>query len=133
MDAVTEERGQAVIVAVLFLAVAAVALSGLRLAQERILAAAQARRAGEAAVEAATAVIADAYSARDAASDTAIAVADPRALEMARQAAAAISLANGGAAPELPVVRCAANGIDVSIFVAGHTYRAGFVASCSRP
>ena len=129
----TDERGQALIVAVLFLAVAAVALSGLRLAQERILAAAQARRAGEAAVEAATAVIADVYVARDVSTDVATAVADPRTLDMARQAAIAISLANGGDLPDPPAVRCGANGIDVSIVVSGHTYRAGFVASCSRP
>jgi len=58
---VSDERGQAVLVAVLALAIAATAVIGLRAAQERIVAAARAQRAGEAAVEAAAQAVADFY------------------------------------------------------------------------
>lgn len=123
----SDERGQALVVVVLFLAVAAAALGGLRAAQDRILAEARARRAGEAAVEAATAVIADAY-ARDGA---AVALGDARVREDAHAAAVAISVANGGGEMSAPAVGCGPRGFDVAIVVAGRTYRAGFEAACS--
>jgi hypothetical protein len=128
MDAVGDERGQALVVAVLFLAIAAAALGGIRVAQDRVLAEARARRAGEAAVEAATAVIADAY----ARADLSDALVDPRAREDARAAALAISMANGGGEPGAPAIACGPRGIDVAIALAGRTYRAGFEAACSR-
>ena len=144
MDSLTDERGQALVLAVLMLALAAVAISGLRLAQEQILAAAREHRAGEAAVEAATAVIADAYTAelQRVASSTASprptpdvlrAVTDPGAREAARAAAAEVSLLNGGRAIGDAVVRCAAGLVDVSLTISDRLYRAGFSGPlCSR-
>jgi hypothetical protein len=128
------DRGQALIVTVLFLAIAAAALSGLRLAQDRIFAAARERRAGEAAVEAATAVIADAYTvARGSrAEDIAAAVADPSAREAAREAAQAMSTANGGGGVSDVSAQCRPRSVDVAITLGGRIYRAGFEASCSQ-
>jgi hypothetical protein len=128
------DRGQALIVTVLFLAIAAATLSGLRLAQDRIFAAARERRAGEAAVEAATAVIADAYTvARGSrAEDIAAAVADPSAREAAREAAQAMSTANGGGGVSDVSAQCRPRSVDVAITLGGRIYRAGFEASCSQ-
>lgn len=132
MDAVNDDRGQALILAVLIIAIASVAVSGLRIAQEQILASAQERRAGEAAVEAATAVIADAYTAElgrvapARSPDVLGAITDPRARDTARAAATEVSLLNGG--PEIGdvTVRCAKGLVDVSIAIAARLYRAGF-------
>ena len=139
-----DERGQALILAVLLLAIAAVAISGLRIAQDRIIAVAREHRAGEAAVEAATAVIADAYTAelRRVASSTTLprptadvlrAVTDPAAREAARAAAAEISLLNGGPAIGDASVRCAAGLIDVSLTISDRLYRAGFSGPLCSP
>jgi hypothetical protein len=129
-----DDRGQALIVTVLFLAIAATTLSGLRLAQDRIFAAARERRAGEAAVEAATAVIADAYTlARGSRTeDIAAAVAEPSAREAARDAAQAMSTANGGGAVSDVSAQCRPRSVDVAITLGGRIYRAGFEASCSQ-
>jgi hypothetical protein len=129
-----DDRGQALIVTVLILAIAATTLSGLRLAQDRILAEARERRAGEAAVEAATAVIADAYAvARGSRTvDVAEAIADASAREAAREAARAMSAANGGGDVSDVSAQCRARDIDVAITVGGRVYRAGFEASCSQ-
>ncbi|HET7700155.1 MAG TPA: hypothetical protein VFM06_04725 [Candidatus Limnocylindria bacterium] len=137
----SDERGQALVVAVLFLAVAAVAIVGLRAAQDRIASVAGHRRAGEAAVEAATAVIADAYveelrrallSEPPATPDVAGAVGDGRALESARAAASELSLRNGGTVVSSIGVRCADGAVTVSLVLSGASYRAGFAASeCS--
>jgi hypothetical protein len=124
VDALSDERGQAVVVAVLFLAIAAVAVGGLRLTQEQILAAARERRAGEAAVEGATAVVADAYLAGVVAADA--------TRESARVAATDLSLRNGGPPITVVAIRCAGGSIEVALAVAGREYRAGFVAAeCS--
>ena len=132
-----DERGQALVLAVLLLAIAAVAISGLRITQEQILAAAREHRAGEAAVEAATAVIADAYTAelRRVASSSAAprptpdivrAIMDPAVREAARAAATEVSLINGGPAIGEATVRCAASLVDVSLTIRDRLYRAGF-------
>lgn len=134
-----DDRGQALVLAVLLIAIGAVAVSGLRIAQEQILAAARERRAGEAAVEAATAVIADAYTAalgRAAPArspDVLGAITDPRAREAARAAATDLSVLNAG--PEIGdvTVRCAAGLIDVSITIANRLYRAGFSGPACSP
>jgi hypothetical protein len=124
VDALSDERGQAIIVAVLFLAVAAIVVGGLRLAQEQILAAARERRAGEAAVEAATAVVADAYVAGT--------LASAATRESARVAATDLSLRNGGPRIDEVAIRCARGGVEVALAVAGRQYRAGFAsAECS--
>jgi hypothetical protein len=64
VDAISDERGQAILAVVLAVGIAAVAIVGLRDAQERIVLGARAQRAGEAAVEAAAQSVADAYAAR---------------------------------------------------------------------
>ena len=144
MDALNDDRGQAVVVAVLFLALAAVAIGGLRLAQEHYLAAAQETRAGEAAAEAATAVVVDAYVAelrRVAAStasppptlDVVSAVSAPGTREGARVAATDLSLRNGGEAISEIVVHCERGSVDVALMLGGRRYRAGFAApECSQ-
>lgn len=131
---IADDRGQALIVAVLVLAIAALTLSGLRLAQDRIFAEARERRAGEAAVEAATAVIADAYTfARGARSeDIASAISGQPAREAARDAAQAMSTANGGGAVSNVTADCRPRSVDVAITLGGRIYRAGFEASCSQ-
>jgi hypothetical protein len=128
-----DDRGQALIVTVLVLAIAAATLSGLRLAQDRILAEAHERRAGEAAVEAATAVIADAYTVARGSrpEDIAAAVSAESALAAARDAAQAMSSANGGGEVYDLVTQCRARSIDVAITLGGRVHRAGFEASCS--
>ena len=132
MDAVNDERGQALILAVLLLAIAAVAISGLRMTQERILAVAREHRAGEAAVEAATAVIADVYTAEvrrvtsPGPTDIVRVVTAPGALEAARAAATEVSLLNGGPTIGGAAVRCAAGLIEVSLTISDRLYRAGF-------
>jgi predicted lipid-binding transport protein (Tim44 family) len=143
VDALTDERGQALVVAVLFLAIAAVVIGGLRLAQEQILAAAREHRAGEAAAEAATAVAADAYVAelRRVAAST----ASPRPTpdipgvlsasgtkEAARVAASDLSVRNGGGPVSEVDIRCTFRNVDVALVLSARTYRAGFAAAeCS--
>jgi len=90
---VREERGQAVLVVVLALAISAAAVIGLRTAQDRIVVAAHAQRAGEAAVEAAAQAVADLYGSHAVA--PAKLVTDPRALEAARSAADELARLNG--------------------------------------
>ena len=139
-----DERGQALVLAVLLLAIAAVAISGLRIAQEQILATAREHRAGEAAVEAATAVIADAYTAelRRVASSSAAprptpdvlrAITDSEVRDAARAAATEVSLLNGGPTIGETTVRCITDLIDVSLTIRDRLYRAGFSGPlCSR-
>lgn len=115
-----DERGQALVLAVLALAVAAVAIGGLRLAQDRILIVHEERSAYEAAVEAAAAVVADAI-----ASGT-----DPRdghVADLARSAARA--LAPGPF--DGPTISCAGAWVDVAIVGRGVGYRAGLESECS--
>ncbi len=144
MDALTGERGQALVVAVLFLAVAALVIAGLRLAQDQILAVAREHRAGEAAAEAATAIAADAYAAE--LQRVAVSTASPRPTpdvagvlsasgtrESARVAATDLSVRNGGGAIAAVDVLCGRGNVDVALVLNGRTYRAGFVAAeCSQ-
>ena len=133
-----DDRGQALLFAVVLIAIAAVAVSGLRIVQEQILATAMERRAGEAAVEAATAVIADAYAAElgrapSRSPDVLGAVTDPAAREAARAAATEISVLNAGPQIGDVIVRCAAGLVDVSITIANRLYRAGFSGPACSP
>jgi predicted lipid-binding transport protein (Tim44 family) len=144
VDALTDDRGQALVVAVLLIGIAAVAIGGLRLAQERIFATSREHRAGEAAAEAAAAVLADAYTAelrRVAASsasprptpDAPRALNEPGVREGARAAASDMSERNGGPVIAEVIVRCADGSADASIVLRGRSYRAGFQAAlCSR-
>ncbi len=142
MDALSGDGGQAAIVVVFLIAVAAVVMGGLRLTQSELLTRAVERRAGEAAVEAATAVVADAYAAELRARslpspdphDMRSVVADPRTRENARVAASDMSVRNGGQAVSDVEVRCDDGIARVAITVRGTAYRAGFgAAECSRP
>jgi len=133
---VSDERGQALVIAALLLAIAAVVIAGLRLSQDAILARARASRAGEAAVEAAAAVVADAYVAelRRAAVEPGEApqvgrvVTSPAVREDARAAASDLSVRNGGDAVAAVSIACGPSGVDVAIVVRGISYRAGFAA-----
>lgn len=141
MDAVRDEGGQALIIVVLVLGIAAVALTGLRAAQEQIVASARERRAGEAAVEAATAVFADAYAAEQRAtapkapslSALITALTAARVRDDARAVADSLSLLNGGQAVGEPSVTCADRNVTVALTVGGRRYRAGFAASLCSP
>ena len=133
MDTLNDDRGQALVLAVLLLAIGAVAISGLRTAQEQILGAAREHRAGEAAIEAATAVIADAYVAElrretsdGSGLDVFAAVTDARARDAARAAAAEVSSLNGGPTVGAIAVRCVVGLVDVSLTISDRMYRAGF-------
>jgi hypothetical protein len=143
MDAVSDERGQALVIAVLALGIVATVIAGLRVAQDRVLGQQNERRAGEAAVEAATAVIADAYLAeiRWVAASTASpsptadvfgAITSTSAREAARLAATTVSLANGAHEIDEVTVRCDSARVDVALRVSAVSYRAGFaVFGCS--
>ena len=136
----SDDRGQALIVAALLLGIAAVVISGLRLSQDAILARAHASRAGEAAAEAAAAVAADAYVSelRRAAlaagpADVPNALAAPTVHEDARSAASDLSIRNGGGAVDDVTITCGANGVEVVLVLDHVSYKAGFRADeCSR-
>ena len=126
MDAVSEERGQAHFIVVLALAIGAIAVVGLRMAQDRIVRDALVQRAGEAAVEAAAGSLADAYAARpEAAPEIPF---DPLALETARGAASELASINGAPGIEQLVVLCADGRIEARLVLAGHEHHAGFTA-----
>ena len=141
MDALSDDRGQAAAFTVVLLALAVVAVIGLRDATVRIVAASADRGAGEAAVEAAAAVIADAYSdeLRSRAGDPsrpphemrdAVLSAAPRA----RSAADDASARNGGPALESLAISCERGVVTVTGVLRDVTFRAGFSGSaCSQP
>lgn len=141
MDSVTDDRGQAAIFAVFLIALAAVALGGLRLAQSELLARAVQHRAGEAAVEAAAAVVADAYASALRARlepsapphEMRSVLGDARLAEAARSAASELSLRNGGSGVSTVQVECRERAVAVTISLEGSSYRAGFAADeCSQ-
>ena len=119
-----DDRGQALAFAVFILALAAAAIGGLRLAQDRILASQLGRRAGEAAVEAAAAVVADAVVAG-------IAADEPSVVDRARAAATDIAGRNGGARIEALVVACGPRWTEVRMNAGGAAERAAIDVTCS--
>ena len=141
------DRGQALVLAVLALALAALTIVGLREAQDRILSDARDRRAGEAAVEAAGATLADAQldflaSVRDelgsarrlpTRAELDAFVADPLIVERSRAAAADLSAANGGGPVSGLEITAGARTIELAISVGGHRQRASIVTACCRP
>ena len=141
MDTLNDDRGQVLVMAVLLIAIGAAAITGLRFAQEHIVANARERRAGEAAVEAATAVFADAYAAEARASASGAptvsevvgALSAARVREDARAAADALSLLNGGGAVGEPAATCANGTVSVALTIAERRYRAGFGAPLCSP
>lgn len=132
----SDDRGQAAIFAVMLLAIAAVVMAGLRIAQTELFAAAGEGRAGEAAVAAAIAVFADAYTdelrARQLPSPSPrpidLVVGDSAVRETARVAASEMSIRNGG--PPIPQVnvRCHDGRVEAILGLARRTYHADFGA-----
>ena len=128
----SDERGQAILILVLALGIAATAIIGLRAAQDGIVAGARAQRAGEAAVEAAAQSVADVYAARPAAAKEL--VRDPRVLEAARVAAEELAHENGGRGVEQVRLSCIGDRIEARLVLSGYSHHAGFKApECSPP
>jgi membrane glycosyltransferase len=140
MDAVRDDRGQAVVLAVFVIAIAATVVVGLRMQQDRAFAIERSRRAGEAAAEAATTAVADSYTAalREAVAskrpmDIGRLIGSNSTRDAARAAASEASSANGGGAIDDVMLGCAGARVEVTILASGASYRAGFPASeCSR-
>jgi len=143
---VSDDRGQALVLAVLTLALAATTIVGLRAAQDRILADVQERRAGEAAVEAAGATLADALveltaRLRDepgsvrvtpSRSELDALVADPLVVERSRAAADDLSLANGGGPVHDLRIGVGTRSLDIALSVGAHRQRASIGTTCCR-
>lgn len=121
----SDDRGQALILAVFVIALAAAVVGGLRAAQDRVLASQVERRAYEAAVEAAAAVVADAVTNGDDARDALV-------VERARLAAADLARRNGGGAIGRLSVGCDERWTEVTLDASGRTFRAGIEVPCSR-
>lgn len=115
---------------VLALGIAATAIVGLRSAQDRVVAGARSQRAGEAAVEAATQSVADAYAAHPAAAKDL--VIDPSVLESARVAAEQLARENGESGVERVQLSCIGGRIEARLALKGYSHHAGFGApECS--
>jgi hypothetical protein len=142
---VSDERGQALVIAAVLIGIGAIAIVGLRLAQDRVLAGALAQDAGEAAVEAAAAVVADAYVAHlDSLRGRAFEVprptpdvhgmlADPATREAARAAAAEAAVASGAVFDGEIEARCVGSAIEVELRHAGRLHRAAVDADACSP
>jgi len=145
VDAVSGERGQALVIAAILLGIGALAIVGLRMVQDRVLANALAQDAGEAAVEAAAAAVADAYIARlDSVRAHAFDVpppkvdvvgllAEPATRESARAAAAEAAARNGATFEGAIDARCAGRTIEIELHHAGRLHRAALQADACSP
>jgi hypothetical protein len=145
VDAVRGERGQALVIAAILIGIGALAIVGLRAVQDRVLANAVAQDAGEAAVEAAAAAVADAYVARidslrahafDVPRPTLDIVgllADPATRESARAAAADVAARNGGTFDAAIEARCVGATIEIELRHAGRLHRAAVQADACSP
>ena len=131
MDAVSGERGQALVLAVLALGLAAATIVGLQAAQDRILEDVHDRRAGEAAVEAAGAALADALVERAGSVGDAFA-ADPLVVERSRAAADRLSAANGGGPVRDLTITVGTRTLEVRLTVGAHRQRAAVGTTCCR-
>jgi len=139
VDTVIDDRGQAAVLAVFLIAIAAVVIVGLRSAQDRVFVIERSRRAGEAAAEAATSAVADEYTAElrraapGHAPDPLGALQARSTREGALSAAREASAVNGGGEIADVTVRCGDGRVEVAVIMSGASYRAGFPASeCSR-
>lgn len=142
-----DDRGQALVLAVVALGIAAATIVGLRAAQDRILMDARERRAGEAAVEAAGAALADAQvvflaSLRDEAGQPRALpsraeidgfVSDPLVVERARVAADLLSVANGSGAVSDVSIHARPRTIEIALALGSHRQRASIESRCCRP
>lgn len=129
----------------MLIGVGALAIVGLRVAQERVLDGAFARDAGDAAVEAAAAVVADAYVAHldsiraraferpRPTVDVAMVLADPATLEAARVAAVEVAAASGAIFTGVIETRCVGGTIEVELRHAGRVHRAALEAEACSP
>jgi hypothetical protein len=147
VDAVRDDRGQALVVAVLALGIAAATIVGLQAAQDRILSDARDRRAGEAAVEAAGAALADAdlmfrASLRDETggqrrlptrAELEAFVSDVLVIERVRDAANALAAANGSGTVTDLSLRIAPRSIEIALALGAHQQRASIESRCCRP
>ena len=141
------DGGQALVLAVLALGIAAATIVGLRGAQDRILADARERRAGEAAVEAAGAALADAQlgflaslheetgGARRLPSRAELDafVVDGHVVVRVRAAADALAVANAGGAITDLSITVASRAIEIDLALGGHRQRASIDGRCCRP
>ena len=140
------ERGQALVIAAILIGIGALAIVGLRIAQDRVLANALAQDTGEAAVEAAAAAVADAYVAHlnslrahafdvpRPTPDVVAMLADPATREAARAAAAEAAARNGALFDGAVDARCAGTTIEIELRHAGRLHRAALDAdACSPP
>lgn len=122
----TAQRGQALVFAVLALAIGAAAVAGLHGAQERLLASVREDRAGEAAAQAAGAIVADAQLAsvrgRNETGRAAF-TASPAVHDDALRAAAALSAANGGGVPVSLSIRDAGERVEVTLELGSRSHR----------
>jgi hypothetical protein len=122
VDAVSGDRGQALVLTAALLGVAAVAIVGVRGASERLLDGVRDQRAGEAAAAAAGTAVADLLIARAAAlgsepdrDDVALFVTEPAVQESARAVADGIARVHGRSEPT--EVRVLAIGLEVEVHV----------------
>lgn len=147
MSAWSEEGGQALVVAVLGVGIAAATIVGLRDAQDRLLADAHARRAGEAAIEAAGAALADSQVALVAASrdehgrrvslvsrpEIAALVSDPAVADMALRAARELALENHAETPTDLQISDVGRALEITLTLGRHRQRAAIGSACCRP
>ena len=139
------ERGQALIVAALLIGIGALAIVGLRVVQDRVIASAIAQDAGEAAVEAAAAVVADAYLAQldtvrahafsvpRPTADVAAVLRDPVVRESARAAAAEAAARNGAIFDGAVEAHCVGTTIEIELRHDGRLHRAALPAGTCSP
>ena len=144
MGSLREEHGQTLLITAVLIGIAVVAVVGLREAQSRLIASAASHRAGEAAVEAAAASLADAYvaaqSSRGKDSDgprstpnVPALIAEPHVIESARIAAESLARENGAAHVESLSTSCNDGRVEVRLTLGGFPHHAGFPApECSR-
>ena len=138
------DRGQALVIAAILIGIGAVAIVGLRLVQDRVLENAREQDAGEAAVEAAAAAVADVYLAQvDSLRvhafdvprprvDVAGLLADPATRESARAAAAEAAARNGAVFDGAVEARCVGTTIEIELRHSGRSHRAALpVDACS--
>jgi hypothetical protein len=144
VDALSGERGQALVIAAILIGIGATAIVGLRVVQDRVLANALAQDAGEAAVEAAAAAVADVYIAQldllrarafelpRPTADVIGVLADPATREAARAAAAEAAARNGAVFEGVVEARCVGTTIEIELRHAGRLHRAALpVDACS--
>ena len=141
----SDERGQALVIAAVLIGIGALAIVGLRVVQDRVLANALAQDVGEAAVEAAAAAVGDAYVAQLASLrahafdsprptlDVARVLADPATRESARAAAAEAAARNGAAFDGVVEAHCVGRTIEIELQHAGRLHRAALSADACSP